>query len=135
MTAPSPVPSLFADLLSRGVHLSIAPTPKAEDSPELPGLRLRVQAPDGALCPSLREAIQRHRAALLAYVFDLEERAAVLEYDGGYEREEAERIARGGATPDGRLYLRDLAEHHPAVRHMLQVFGGELVEVERSEAA
>jgi hypothetical protein len=128
-------PSFYADLLSRGVRLSIAATPKAEASPELPALKLRVQAAEGALILSLREAIQRHREELLAYVFDLEERAAVLEYDGGHAREEAERLALGGANPDGRLYLRDLAENHPAVRHMLTVFNAEVVEVGREAAA
>jgi hypothetical protein len=126
-------PSLFADLWARGVRVSIAPTPK--DSPDVPPLRLRIQAPDGALIPSLREAIARHRDELLAYVFDLEERAAVLEYDGGYTREDAERIARGGANADGRLYLQDLAENHPAVRHMLEVFGTEIEDVRRRDAA
>jgi hypothetical protein len=126
-------PSLYADLLARGVKVSIAPTPK--DSPDVPGLRLRFQAPDGALCPSLREAIARHRDELLAYVFNLEERAAVLEYDGGHTREDAERIARGGANADGLLYLRDLAENHPAVLHLLTVFKAEIAEVRRDEAA
>jgi hypothetical protein len=128
-------PSLYADLLGRGVRLSIAPTPK--DSPELPGLKLHVQAPDGALIPSLREAIGRHREALLEYVFDLEERAAVLEHEGGLEREEAERLAQRGANPDGRLYLRDLAAHHPAVLHLMNCFKGgvEIVEVVRRASA
>jgi hypothetical protein len=126
-------PSLYADLLARGVRVSIAPTPK--DSPDVPPLRLRIQAPDGTLPPSIREAITRHRDELLEYVFDLEERAAVLEYETGHTREEAERIARGGANADGRLYLRDLAENHPAVLHMLTAFKAEIAEVGRSEAA
>jgi hypothetical protein len=132
-------PSLHADLLARGVKVSIAPTPK--DSPELPLLRLRVQAPECALTPSLKDAIRRHRDELLAYVFAVEERAAVIEYDGGHAREDAERLARGGANADGRLYLRDLAEHHPAVLHLMNCFKGkgegeaELIEVRRDEAA
>jgi hypothetical protein len=126
-------PSLYADLLARGVRVSIAPTPK--DSPDVPPLRLRIQAPDGALPPLIREAITRHRDELLEYVFNVEERAAVLEYEAGHTREEAERIARGGANADGRLYLRDLAENHPAVCHMLTVFKAEIAEVRRDEAA
>ena len=131
-------PSLYADLAARGVRLSIAPTPKGG---ELPPLRLRVRAPEGALTPALREAVERHRDALLAHVFDLEERAAVLEYEQGHTREEAERLARacvvgGTAGPDGRLWLRDLAEHHPAVKAAAAAFGGlEIVEVRRAGEA
>ena len=130
-------PSLYAELVGRGVRLSIAPTPTGEQSP---ALRLRVQAPVGALTSGLKGALERHRAELLEYVFELEERAAVLQFEQGNTPEESERHARacvvgGSAGPDGRLWLFDLAEHHPAVRHMLKTFNAQIVEVHRSEAA
>jgi TubC N-terminal docking domain len=134
--------SLFAELTARGVRLSIAPTPEAGG---LPPLRLRVRAPEGALTPGLKEAIERHRADLLGFVFELEERAAIhLERDGASaaEWEGAEGFARmcvrgAGASPDA--CLRDLAEHHPCVREAARIFGGlEIIGVwrgEESEAA
>jgi hypothetical protein len=121
----------------RGVRLSVAPTPRDE---ELPPLKLRVRAPDGSLTPALSEALRRHEDELLAYVFDLEERAAILEHEQGNAREDAELFARacvvgGSAGPDGRLWLSDLAEHHPIMRAAANVFGPlEIVEVRRDEA-
>jgi hypothetical protein len=131
-------PSLYADLRLRGVRLSVAETPKAG---ELPPLRLRVQTPEGSLTPALTDALKRHRDELLAYVFDLEERAAVLEYEQGNTREDAELFARacvvgGSAGPDGRLWLRDLAEHHPTIEAVRDAYPDlELVDVWRGEPA
>jgi hypothetical protein len=131
-------PSLYADLCLRGVRLSVAETPKDD---ELSPLRLRVQAPEGALTPALTEALKRHRDALLEYVFDLEERAAILQYEQGNTREDAELFARacvvgGSAGPDGRLWLRDCAERHPTVEAARGVFPGlEVVDVWRGEPA
>jgi hypothetical protein len=88
------VPSLHAFLAMRGVRFSVARTEGAAESPELPSLRLRIQAPPGVLTPALREAVERHRDELLAHVFDLTERAAVLEYEQGNTREDAELFAR-----------------------------------------
>jgi hypothetical protein len=134
------VPSLYANLRLRGVRLSIAETPKAEVSPELPSLRLRVQAPHGALTLALAEAMKRNRDELLDYVFELEERAAVLQHEQSNTRGDAELFARccvvgGSAGPDGRLWLKDLAEHHPAVEAARSVFPDlEIVDVWRDEA-
>lgn len=134
--------SLYAELTLRGARLSIAPTPAGG---ELPPLRLRVRAPGGALTPGLKAAIERRRDELLAFVFELEERAAIhLERDDASAEEwrEADRFARafvrgGGATPDAAL--RELAEHHPAVKAAASIFGGlEIVGAwrgEESEAA
>jgi hypothetical protein len=120
-----------------GVRLSVASTPR---DGALPPLRLKVQASDGALTPALESALRRHRDELHEFVFSLEEHAAVLEFCCGHSRENAEEGARscvpgGSASRDGRLWLRDLAEHHPVVRYVLDLFGAEIVEVTRSEAA
>jgi hypothetical protein len=127
--------SLYAELVARGVRLSVAPTPR---DGELPPLRLKVQAPDGALTPALDDALRRHRDGLLDFVFSLEERAALLEFGCGYSRADAAAHARscvpgGSAGRDGRVWLRDLSEHHPVVRHMLDLFSAEVVEVTRRE--
>jgi hypothetical protein len=134
--------SLYADLTARGVRLSVAPTPKAG---ELLPLRLRVQAPKGALTPSLKEAIERHRPDLLDFVFELAERAAIhLERDDANVAEwhEADRFARAwvrGAGANTDACLRDLVEHHPAIKAAARAFGPlEIVGVwrdEESEAA
>jgi hypothetical protein len=132
--------SLYADLVQRGVRLSIAPTPKQEAAPQLPALSLRVQAPPGALNEHLRAALAEYRADLLQFVFELEERAAILEYEQGQTRPVAEELARGcvrggHAGPDGELWLRAYAETHPDVRHLLGELakrgGGEIVSVTR----
>ncbi len=130
-------PSLFADLRSRGVRLSTAPGD---------GLKLRVQAPRGALTEPLRSGIARHRDELTQFVFELEERAALFEFEQGETRERAEELAPlcvvgGSAGPDGALWLRDLAEHHPTVQRaraalMYATRGAvEIVSVERIESA
>jgi hypothetical protein len=138
MTAPS----LHAELTARGVRLSIAPTPKDGDCPPL---RLRVQAPTGALTPALKEAIERHRPDMLDFVFELAERAAIHLERGDASAEEweaADRFARTcvrGAGANADACLRDLAEHHPAVKAAARAFGPlEIVGVwrdEESEAA
>lgn len=123
------VPSLYADLLDRGVRLSVAETPK---DGELPPLRLHVQAPKGALNESLRRALAMHRDELLAFVFELEETEAVLTEHAGYDpeterlpalRQAARECVRGGmATPDGKLWLRSYAMNHPSVQAMLRSY-------------
>jgi hypothetical protein len=119
--------SLHAELTARGVSLSVAPTPSGG---ELPPLRLRVQAPKGSLTPGLKEAIERHRADLLAFVFELEERAALhLERDdaSAAEWEGADRFARvyvRGAGANADACLLDVAAHHPCVRTLLDKFAG-----------
>jgi hypothetical protein len=134
-------PSLYADLTARGVRLSVAPTPRDGD---LSPLRLRVRAPDGALTPGLKEAIERHRDDLLDFVFELEERAALhLERAGANsaELESAAAFARscvrgGGALPERSLL--DLALNHPTVQAAVHAFarvGFEVIDVRRREAA
>lgn len=131
-------PSLYAYLRARGVRLSVA---LGE------GVKLRVQAPCGALTEALRSAIERNRDELTQFVFELDERAAILEHEHGNTREVAEELARGCvaggyAGPDGALCLRDIAEHHPTTIAFLEKFaplGTEIVEVRpmerRAEAA
>lgn len=127
--------SLLADLRSRGVILTIAS-----------GGRLRVRAPHGVLNPSLQRAIWEHRDGLIQLVYELEERAAILEIEQGYSPEDAERLARecvrgGTATPDGHLWLREYAEYHPNVIALRRAFetvfgcGLDIIEVQRVENA
>jgi len=54
---------------------------------------LRYKAPKGVLAPALREALSKHKAALHALVEAVEERAALMEYDGRLPRDEAARLA------------------------------------------
>lgn len=135
----NPAASLYNELAGRGVRLTIAPTPAGG---ELPPLRLRVQAPPGALTPGLKEALERRRADLLDFVFELEERAAIhlerkrsettaAEWEGALNF--ARTCVRGaGALPDAALL--DVAEHHPGVRAVAEKFGGlQIVGVRRAE--
>jgi hypothetical protein len=99
--------NLFADLSARGVKLSLV-----ENS------RLQFKAPAGALTDDLRAAMLRHRDELAQFIFEIEERAALM-----HEREEmnAEELAAsfeaarafvqfGTARADGAAYLRELLE-------------------------
>lgn len=140
------VPSLYADLTARGVRLSIAPTPKSDESPELPPLRLRIRAPVGALNDTLRAAIAAHRDELLQFVFELEEAAAILIVMQGNRIEESEQLARGcvrggAATSDGELWLRDYVALSPEVAALQRIhrqrFGcdAEIVSVQRIEVS
>jgi hypothetical protein len=129
--------SLYADLTARGVKLSIATTPEPTASPELPPLRLRIRAPEGALTEPMRALIAEHRDDLVQFVFELEEAAAILAVMQGNRIEESEQLARecvrgAQAGPNGRLYLRGLAEHHPGVQALCEVFNGEIVDVWRA---
>jgi hypothetical protein len=128
--------SLYADLVARGVKLSVAATPDLTASPELPPLQLRIRAPEGALTTALRALIAECRDDLLQFVFELEEATAFLAVMQGNRIEESERLARGCvrggmATPDGKLYLRYLAEHDAGVRALCEIFDGEIVGVWR----
>jgi len=134
-------PSLYADLTARGVKLSIAPTPKKDESPELPPLRLQIRAPEGALNEALREAIRAHRDDLLQFVFELEESAAILVSMYGARLEDAPQLARervwgGTATPDGQLWLTEYAQREVDRLGIAHAFGDlEIVSVERIEKA
>ena len=120
-------PSLYAYLRSRGAPLSLAG-----------GRRLRVLSPAGALCAELRRYVRAHADELAQFVYELEERAAVLEHEQGLTKAEAEERARslvagGAARADGQLWLREYAATLPQVRDVLSVFGGEIVEVRLAE--
>ncbi|HEX8843069.1 MAG TPA: hypothetical protein VF791_00285 [Pyrinomonadaceae bacterium] len=132
------VPSLYADLRRRGVTVSV-------DAKS----RLRVEAPPGALDDSLRTAIRTHRDELLQFIFEIEERAALMFEVENLSIEELERtrnearktVLGGMASPDGRLWLREYATHHPSVLAMQKAhrkaFGcdAEIVGVCREDAA
>jgi hypothetical protein len=75
------------------------------------GSELRCRAPKGAMTDALRQAIRAHKAALLrlltqdtspapraaqAPTADVEERAAIYEYEGGMTRHAAELLAAHG---------------------------------------
>ena len=61
---------------------------------------IRYRAPAGTLTPELKEALAESKAALLD---QFNERAAILEFDAGLDRAEAERLAAeevlGGSAP------------------------------------
>ncbi len=116
-------PSLYAYLRMRGVRLSLAAAS-----------RLRMHAPAGAVDEHMRGFIRTHAAELAQFILELEERAAVLEFEHGHTRAEAERLARlsvigGMAAPDGQLWLKQYAASHPLVREVLEHFEAEVVEV------
>jgi hypothetical protein len=133
-------PNLCAHLRARGVKLCIARTPNKADSPDLPPLRLQIRAPEGALTGALRAAITDHRDDLVQFVYELEETAAILQIMQGNRIEESERLARecvrgGTATPDGELWLTELATREIEQLGIASVFGGlEIVNVERMTA-
>lgn len=116
-------PSLYAYLQTRGVRLSLAM-----------GSRLQVHAPAGAITVYMQSFVARHSAELAQFIFELEERAAILEFEQGHTRAEAERLARlcvwgGTASPDGQLWLKAYASTHPLVRQVLSRFRAQIVEV------
>ncbi|HZH33002.1 MAG TPA: hypothetical protein VEY11_19700 [Pyrinomonadaceae bacterium] len=116
-------PSLYAYLRTRGVRLSLAT-----------GSRLQVHAPAGAITEHMRGFIREHAAELAQFIFELEERAAVFEFEQGHPRAEAERLARlnvlgGTAAPDGQLWMKVYAASHPLVREVLSRFEAQVVEV------
>lgn len=116
-------PSLYAYLQTRGVRLSLAT-----------GSRLQMHAPAGAVTEYMRDFIAAHAAELAQFILELEERAAVLEFEQRHARAEAERLARlcvwgGTAEPDGQLWMKEYAASHPLVQEVLGRFGAEVVEV------
>lgn len=132
------VPSLFADLRKRNIVVSVD-----LDS------RLRIEAPQGALDESLRAAIRKYKSELLELAFEIEERAALMfEIDNPSSedlertRDEARKHVLGGtASPDGRLWLMEYAERHPAMIALQKIHrrrhgsDAEIVDVRRTEAA
>lgn len=71
---------IVTDLARRGIRL------------EASGERLRY-APRSALTPDLLDRLKAHKAELLASIERFEERAAIMEFDAGLDRHEAERLA------------------------------------------
>jgi hypothetical protein len=71
---------ILADLARRGIRL--------EADPE----RLRYY-PRSALTPDLLERLKANKAELLASIERFDERAAIMEFDAGLSRHEAERLA------------------------------------------
>lgn len=59
----------------------------------LPDGHIHVDAPAGVLTDALRQAIRQHKEALLDMAEWYEERAGLLEHDGGLSRAEAEQQA------------------------------------------
>jgi hypothetical protein len=63
------------------------------------GIRLEVQSerlryyPRSAVTPELFDRLKSHKAQLLDAIERFEECAAIMEFDGGLSREEAERLA------------------------------------------
>jgi len=55
--------------------------------------RLAYDAPEGVVTDSILAQVREHRDELLAVVERIEERAAIMEHDGGMSRAEAERLA------------------------------------------
>jgi hypothetical protein len=58
-----------------------------------PSGTVRCRAPQGALAPALRAALQEHKSELHALLEAFEERAAIAEHCGGLSRVDAERLA------------------------------------------
>jgi len=71
---------LLLDLARRGIRL------------EAHGERLRY-FPRSAVTPDLLDRLKAHKGELLASIERFEERAAIMEFDGGLSRPEAERLA------------------------------------------
>jgi hypothetical protein len=72
---------LLLDIERRGIRL------------EAHGDRLRYH-PRSALTPDLLDRLKAHKAELLEAIERFEERAAIMEFDAGLSRPEAERLAR-----------------------------------------
>jgi hypothetical protein len=58
------------------------------------GELLEIDAPQGALTSELLDRLRAGKAALLEVIEEFEERAAIMEFDAGLSRHEAERLVR-----------------------------------------
>jgi len=56
--------------------------------------RLEIEAPQDALTPERLMRLKSHKAELIALIERFEEHAAIMEYEGGLSRSEAELLAR-----------------------------------------
>lgn len=83
MTGPSPATvELFRECLARGIRLAQTGTQGLE-----------VDGPRDALVPALLDRLKDHKGDLLDLLQQVEERAALIEFDGGLPRHEADRRA------------------------------------------
>lgn len=106
---------------------------------------LRVQAPKGVLTPELKNALRAHKAEIL-HLLEIneslrehtEERSAVMEFDGGVNRKEAEQQAKKTRVYEYRLtdnpdiWLTKITPNYAlnqAERSCRMVFGDRLIEV------
>lgn len=55
---------------------------------------LEIDGPEEALTPGTIAQLKAFKAELIDVLERIEERAAIMEYDGGLDRQEAERLAR-----------------------------------------
>lgn len=55
--------------------------------------RIAYDAPSGAMTSKLVDSIRAHRIELLEILESIDERAAIIEHDGGMSREDADRMA------------------------------------------
>lgn len=55
---------------------------------------LQIEGTDEALTPALLARFKIHKGELIEIIERIEERAAIMEYDGGLNRVDAERLAR-----------------------------------------
>lgn len=79
---PSVLTGLLAECDAHGISL-------AAD-----GGALTIDAPQDALTPDLLDRLRAHKADVLDAIERFEERAAIMEFDAGLSRHEAERRAR-----------------------------------------
>jgi hypothetical protein len=79
---PSTLADLLADCDAHGIRLALAD-----------GVGLEIDAPEDALTPDLLARLKAHKVELVASIERFEERAAIMEFDGGLGRHAAERWA------------------------------------------
>jgi hypothetical protein len=79
--------SMIADLLTECDFHGVRLTLTVDD-------RLEIEAPQDALTPELLMRLKTHKSELIACIERLEERAAIMEYDGGLSRSESELFSR-----------------------------------------
>jgi hypothetical protein len=73
---------LLAECEARGIHLVAT----GSDG-------LTIDSPRDSLTPQLLTQLKSHKLALLDFLESLEERSAIIEFDAGLSRQEAEKLA------------------------------------------
>ena len=76
---------------------------------------VRCRAPKGVLTPALLDAMRQHKSELHALVEDWSERAAIMEYEGGLTREDAEWQACLCVQGEGVAHVKGWADAAPAL--------------------